>query len=177
MFDINDCVKVGSGILKVLLGFNINLIYKDFDLVVNFYGDFGVKCYNYIKYQLECMDYVFNYGKNVLNVWIFENFDIDILCVVFGDFNKNFCIFICFVENGDYLCLNNLQIGYNLLVKYCKKMGLSNLCIYVGVICLFIIINYKGYDFLIGFLVGQMGYDYVVIFLSCDFMMGFKFGF
>lgn len=69
MLDTNDRVKVGSGTPKVSLGFNINLTYKDFDLVANFYGDFGAKRYNYTKYQLERMDHVFNYGKNALNAW------------------------------------------------------------------------------------------------------------
>ena len=58
MLDTNDRVKVGSGTPKVSLGFNINLTYKDFDLVANFYGDFGAKRYNYTKYQLERMDHV-----------------------------------------------------------------------------------------------------------------------
>lgn len=146
MLDTNDRVKVGSGTPKVSLGFNINLAYKDFDLVANFYGDFGAKRYNYTKYQLERMDHVFNYGKNALNAWTPENPDTDIPRAVSGDPNKNSRTSTRFVENGDYLRLNNLQIGYNLPVKYCKKMGLSNLRIYVGATRLFTITNYKGYD-------------------------------
>lgn len=89
MLDTNDRVKVGSGTPKVSLGFNINLTYKDFDLVANFYGDFGAKRYNYTKYQLERMDHVFNYGKNALNAWTPENPDTDIPRAVSGDPNKN----------------------------------------------------------------------------------------
>mgnify|MGYP000199447435 FL=1 len=170
-------MKVGSGTPKVSLGFNINLAYKDFDLVANFYGDFGAKRYNYTKYQLERMDHVFNYGKNALNAWTPENPDTDIPRAVSGDPNKNSRTSTRFVENGDYLRLNNLQIGYNLPVKYCKKMGLSNLRIYVGATRLFTITNYKGYDPSTGSSVGQMGYDYAAIPLSRDFMMGLKFGF
>ena len=177
MLDTNDRVKVGSGTPKVSLGFNINLAYKDFDLVANFYGDFGAKRYNYTKYQLERMDHVFNYGKNALNAWTPENPDTDIPRAVSGDPNKNSRTSTRFVENGDYLRLNNLQIGYNLPVKYCKKMGLSNLRIYVGATRLFTITNYKGYDPSTGSSVGQMGYDYAAIPLSRDFMMGLKFGF
>ena len=177
MLDTNDRVKVGSGTPKVSLGFNINLAYKDFDLVANFYGDFGAKRYNYTQYQLERMDHVFNYGKNALNAWTPENPDTDIPRAVSGDPNKNSRTSTRFVENGDYLRLNNLQIGYNLPVKYCKKMGLSNLRIYVGATRLFTITNYKGYDPSTGSSVGQMGYDYAAIPLSRDFMMGLKFGF
>ena len=101
----------------------------------------------------------------------------DLPRAVSGDPNKNSRTSTRFVENGDYLRLNNLQIGYNLPVKYCKKMGLSNLRIYVGATRLFTITNYKGYDPSTGSSVGQMGYDYAAIPLSRDFMMGLKFGF
>lgn len=177
MLDTNDRVKVGSGTPKVSLGFNINLAYKAFDLVANFYGDFGAKRYNYTKYQLERMDHVFNYGKNALNAWTPENPNTDIPRAVSGDPNGNARTSERFVENGDYLRLNNLQLGYNLPTKYCQKMGLSNVRIYVGGTRLFTLTKYKGYDPSTGSSVGQMGYDYAAIPLSRDFMLGLKFGF
>ena len=177
MLDTNDRVKVGSGTPKVSLGFNVNLAYKDFDLVANFYGDFGAKRYNYTKYQLERMDQVFNYGKNALKAWTPENPNTNIPRAVSGDPNGNARTSDRFVENGDYLRLNNLQLGYNLPAKYCKKIGLGNLRVYVGGTRLFTITKYKGYDPSTGASVGQMGYDYAAIPLSRDFMMGLKFGF
>ena len=38
MLDSNDKIKMGSGTPKIALAFNINLEYKNFDLVANFYG-------------------------------------------------------------------------------------------------------------------------------------------
>lgn len=177
MLDTNDRVKVGSGTPKVSLGFNVNLAYKDFDLVANFYGDFGAKRYNYTKYQLERMDHVFNYGKNALKAWTPENPNTDIPRAVSGDPNGNARTSTRFVENGNYLRLNNLQLGYNLPAKYCKKIGLGNLRVYVGGTRLFTITKYKGYDPSTGSSVGQMGMDYAAIPLSRDFMLGLKFGF
>ena len=175
--DTNDKVKVGSGTPKVSLGFNVNLSYKAFDLVANFYGNFGAKRYNYTKYQLERMDQVFNYGKNCLDAWTPDNTDTDIPRAVSGDPNKNSRQSDRFVENGDYLRLNNLQIGYNLPAKYCKKIGLSNLRIYVGGTRLFTITKYTGYDPSTGSAAGRMGFDYASVPLSRDYMMGIKFGF
>lgn len=175
--DTNDKIKVGSGTPKVSLGFNVNLAWKNFDLVANFYGSFGAKRYNYTKYQLERMDHVFNYGKSCLNAWTPENPNTDIPRAVSGDPNKNARQSDRFIENGDYLRLNNLQIGYNLPAKYCKKIGLTNLRIYVGGTRLFTITGYSGYDPSTGASAGRMGFDYASVPLSRDYMMGIKFGF
>ena len=177
MLDSNDKVKVGSGTPKVSMGFNINLAWKDFDLVANFYGDFGAKRYNYTKYQLERMDHVFNYGKNALNAWTEENPNTDIPRAVSGDPNGNARTSDRFVEKGNYLRLNNLQLGYNLPLKYCKQIGLTNLRIYIGGTRLFTITGYDGYDPSTGATAGRMGYDYASIPLSREFMLGLKLGF
>lgn len=177
MLDTNDRVKVGSGTPKVSMGFNINLAWKDFDLVANFYGDFGAKRYNYTKYQLQRMDQNFNSGKDALRAWTPENPNTDVPRAVSGDPNGNNRTSDRFVEKGNYLRLNNLQLGYNLPIKYCKKIGLTNLRVYVGGTRLFTITKYSGYDPSTGSSVGQMGYDYASIPLSRDFMLGLKVGF
>ena len=177
MLDTNDRVKVGSGTPKISMGFNINLAWRDFDLVANFYGDFGAKRYNYTKFQLQRMDQVFNSGKDALRAWTPENPNTDVPRAVSGDPNDNNRTSDRFVENGNYLRLNNLQLGYNLPIKYCKKLGLTNLRIYVGGTRLFTITKYSGYDPSTGSSVGQMGYDYASIPLSRDFMLGLKLGF
>lgn len=144
MLDSSDKVKVGSGTPKVALAFNVNLTYGDFDLVANFYGHFGVKRYNYTKYQLQRMDQVFNYGKDALNAWTPENTDTDVPRAVQGDPNKNNRVSDRYVENGDYLRLNNLQLGYNLPASTCHSLGISNLRVYIGGERLFTITGYKG---------------------------------
>lgn len=177
MLDSSDKIKMGCGTPKVSLGFNINLAYKNFDLVANFIGDFGVKRYNYSKYVLEKMDGVFNYGKNCLNAWTPENTDTDIPRAVQGDPNGNSRISDRFIENGDYLRLNNFQIGYNLPSNICKKLKIGFLRVYVGGTRLFTITGYSGYDPSTGATVGRIGYDYAAAPLCRTYMAGIKFGF
>ncbi len=177
MLDSSDKVKVGSGTPKVALAFNVNLTYGDFDLVANFYGHFGVKRYNYTKYQLQRMDQVFNYGKDALNAWTPENTDTDVPRAVQGDPNKNNRVSDRYVENGDYLRLNNLQLGYNLPASTCHSLGISNLRVYIGGERLFTITGYKGYDPSTGSTVGRIGYDYASTPLSRTYMAGIKFSF
>ena len=178
LLDSNDKYKIGSGVPKVSLAFNVNLAYKDFDLVANFYGNFGVKRHNYTKYYLQRMDQNFNYGKDCVNAWTPENPNTDIPRAVQADPNGNARLASDrFVENGDYLRLNNLQLGYNLPKKACTKLGISNLRFYVGATRLFTITGYKGYDPSTGSGVGSMGVDYAASPLSRTYMAGIKFGF
>ena len=181
--DSSDKVKVGCGTPKVVLGFNVNLTYGSFDLVANFYGNFGVTKYNYTKFQLQRMDQVFNYGKDALNAWTPTNTNTDIPRAVQGDPNGNTRVSDRFIENGDFLTLNNLQIGYNLSPGLCKTLNISNLRIFVAATRLFTITNYSGYDPTVGTNVNSdgsarfMGVDYAIYPLSRTFMVGVKFGF
>ena len=73
--------------------------------------------------------------------------------------------------------MNNLQVGYNLPRKACKKLGISNLRFYVGATNLFTITGYDGYDPSVGASAGDMGADYGIYPLSRTYMAGLKFGF
>ena len=173
----NDKVLAGSGNPKVILGFNTYLRYRDFDLSANFYGNFGVSRYNYTKYQLQRMDGVFNYGKDALNSWRPDNMDTDVPRAVLGDPNENGRLSDRFLESGNYLTLNNLQIGYNLPDKVCKKLNIGNLRFYVGGTRLFTLTSYTGYDAMSGSDRGTMGVDYGGYPLYRTYMLGVKFGF
>lgn len=182
--DSNDKYHLGSGNPKVIMGLNFNLKYKGFDLVANFYGNFGAKRYNGMKVQLQRMDKNFNYGKDALNSWRPDNTNTDIPRAVIGDPNGNIKVSDRFVENGDYLRLNNLQIGYNLPTKVCKQLKVENLRIYVGGNRLFTITGYKGYDPGTGATMKNddnshsfSGYDYAQYPLSRSYTIGFKLGF
>ena len=177
MLDSNDKIKMGSGTPKIALAFNINLEYKNFDLVANFYGHFGVKRYNYTKYQLQRMDQVFNSGKDALRAWTPTNTNTDVPRAVQGDPNKNGRSSDRFIENGGFLRLNNLQLGYNVPASFCKKLGLASLRVYIGGTRLLTFTKYKGYDHSTGATVGRIGYDYASTPLSRTYMAGLKFSF
>lgn len=175
--DINDKIKMGSGVPKIAMAFNVNLSYKNFDLVANFIGNFGVKRFNGTKYQLQRMDKVFNYGKDALRAWTPENKNTDVPRAVQGDPNGNNAVSNRFIENGNFLRLNNLQLGYNAPASFCKKLGLSSLRVYIGGTRLLTFTKYKGYDPSTGATVGTMGYDYGAIPLCRTYMAGLKFSF
>lgn len=182
--DSSDKYHLGSGNPKVIMGLNFNLQYKGFDLVANFYGNFGVKRYNGMKVQLQRMDKNFNYGKDALNSWRPDNTNTDVPRAVIGDPNGNIKVSDRFVENGDYLRLNSLQIGYNLPSDLCKQLKIQNLRVYIGGNRLFTITGYKGYDPGTGATLKTddndysfNGYDYAQYPLSRSYTIGFKLGF
>jgi len=175
--DSHDRIFSGSGNPNLVLGFNVNLAYKSFDLMMNFYGNFDVKRYNQMKLQLQRMDKNFNYGKDALRAWTPENPNTDVPRAVVGDPNGNIQVSDRFVENGDYLRLNNVQIGYNLPRAFRQKLNISDFRIYAGATRLFTITNYTGYDPGTGASAGSMGYDNAIYPLSRTFMLGLKLGF
>lgn len=182
--DSSDKFHVGSGSPKAILGLNLNLQYKNFDMTANFYGNFGVKRYNGMKVQLQRMDKNFNYGKDALNSWRPDNTDTDIPRAVIGDPNGNIRVSDRFVENGSYLRLNNLQIGYNLPNSISKQLKIENFRIYIGGNRLFTLTKYKGYDPGTGATnkvddssYSFSGYDYAQYPLSRSYTIGFKLSF
>ena len=175
--DNDDKVLVGTGNPKLTIGFNTYFRYRACDLTAQFYGNLGAKRYNYTKYQLQRMDQVFNYGKDALDSWRPDNPDTDIPRAVIGDPNGNNRISDRFIENGDFLRLNNIQLGFNLPDRVCKKVGIGNMRIYIGARRLFTLTRYTGYDVSTGASNGTMGVDYGGYPLYRTYMAGIKFGF
>ena len=101
----------------------------------------------------------------------------DVPRAVQGDPNKNGRSSDRFIENGGFLRLNNLQLGYNAPASFCKKLGLASLRVYIGGTRLLTFTKYKGYDPSTGATVGRIGYDYASTPLSRTYMAGLKFSF
>ena len=51
-----------------------------------------------------------------------------------------------FLTSSNYLCLNNLTVGYTLPKAWVRKIYLDNLRVYCNIQNLFTITRYKGYD-------------------------------
>jgi TonB-dependent starch-binding outer membrane protein SusC len=51
-----------------------------------------------------------------------------------------------FIEDGSYVTMKNIALGYNFDKQFLKKMGLTNARLYVSVENLFILTDYSGFD-------------------------------
>ena len=77
-----------------------------------------------------------------------------------------------FIEDGSYLRLKNLQIGYSLPERWISRLGMSRLRIYLSGSNLFTVTRYTGYDPEVG-----GGVDYGNYPQSRTFMLGLNINF
>ena len=122
---INDADKVnlGNGVPKFTFGFNINLFYKNFDLGLTATGAAGFKLVQSYRNQTAKQA---NYTTQILDRWTGEGTSNRIPRVT--NQNINWLFSDLYVQDGDYLRLSNLTLGYDfaplMKQKWCSKARL-----------------------------------------------------
>ncbi|HYC85852.1 MAG TPA: TonB-dependent receptor [Chryseosolibacter sp.] len=149
VINLLDQQYLGSYLPKFNYGLNFSANYNDFDFTFFFQGVHGNKIYNGTKVLTQGMLRLFGAEKEVLNAWRPDNTNTDIPRAVSGDPNGNTRASDRFVEDGSYLRLKNVSIGYNVpadVLRGFAKGSLSRLRIYVSSQNLVTITKYTGYD-------------------------------
>ena len=142
----NDKVILGSPIPDFTYGLNINMEYKDFDLTVFFQGVQGNDIFNQKKYTYY-FDYSNNVVKEAMNGWTKTNRNTGIpIMKTQNTSGGNSLPSEFYVEDGSYLRLKNLQLGYSLPKKWLEAIRFNKLRVYAGVQNLFTLTKYSGYD-------------------------------
>lgn len=144
--DANDKVYSGSGIPKVEANLSFSGSYKNFDLSLQLGSAWGHKLYNVNRLYYEGMDAGRNYFRSTLNAWTPQNTGSDIPRAVLGDPNQNTRESDRFLENGNFVRLRQLQLGYSLPKTLAKKLFLEKCRLYVSGENLFTITKYSGID-------------------------------
>ena len=147
--DANDRVFLGSFIPKYTYAFNLGANYKNFDLSVFFQGVQGNKIYNATRVITEGMIRFFNAGTQVLNAWTPTNTNTNIPRAISSDPNQNARTSDRFLENGSYLRLKNIMLGYNIPEKSLQgltKGVIKNFRLYVSAQNILTFTKYTGYD-------------------------------
>ncbi|MEZ4917853.1 MAG: TonB-dependent receptor [Saprospiraceae bacterium] len=106
----------GVTIPKYSFGFNLSAEYKGFDLSCFLQGVAGNMVINNTYAQLMLGDYV-NHHTDMLNYWTEDNRDTDVPRPVIGDPNGNNRLSNRFVEKGNYLRIQALELGYTLPLR------------------------------------------------------------
>jgi TonB-linked SusC/RagA family outer membrane protein len=140
-----DKTYIGNAFPDLMVGFNLHLAYKNFDLNSNFYGTIGNDIYNQAKSG-------FYSGANGQNVyadaydaaWRGEGSSNFYPRLSNSDKNKNYSTpSSFFVEDGSYFRCKLLQLGYTLPKKWTQK---TDIRFSVSAQNLFTITNYSGMD-------------------------------
>jgi TonB-linked SusC/RagA family outer membrane protein len=142
---INDQDRVYQGVTipKYSYGINFSSTYKNFDLSFFLQGAGGNKVFNGMYRNLMIEQYV-NHHTDALNYWTPTNTDTNVPRPIIGDPNANARDSNRFIEKGDYIKLQNMEIGYNIPLSQTKLV--QNARVYVNAQNVFTITKYKGYD-------------------------------
>lgn len=149
--DATDRKVLGSALPKWFGGWNNTLTYKGFDLNVFFRFSGGNKIMNATR-QASLLNLDFsNNGKEILGRWQSPENPGDgvIPKIGYGDsqvlFNDGFAD-SRFVENGSYLKLSTLALGYTFPANWVSKLSMQKIRLYVQGQNIFTITGYKGLD-------------------------------
>ncbi|WP_374163285.1 SusC/RagA family TonB-linked outer membrane protein [Arcticibacter sp. MXS-1] len=125
---------------------NNSFAYRNFDLQLYVQGVAGNDIYNANRVTLEGMYTVRNQTVKVLDRWTGEGTSNSIPRAVYSDPNKNTRNSNRFIEDGAYLRLKNLTIGYSLPSAFARKAYLNNLRVYMSAQNLLTLTDYSGFD-------------------------------
>lgn len=137
---------LGSAQPKFVGGFNNSFRYKMFDLSMLWQFSYGNKVLDYTRVYGEGMNTIYGQFATVLDRWTPTNTATDVPRAVYGDPNSNGRVSDRFVENGSYLRLKNLNIGFSLPADMAAKLHVRKLRIFAAAQNLATITKYKGFD-------------------------------
>ncbi|WP_321425880.1 TonB-dependent receptor [uncultured Bacteroides sp.] len=147
-----DRTWIGDPFPDFAYGLNIDLSYKNFDLVMYFQGIQNADVINTVKYTTDfwsVSDTRSNKGARLLNAWDpVTNPNSNIPALSYSDTNNESRFSSYFVENGSYLKLRNVQLGYNIPQQILQKIKLNKFRVYASAQNLFTIKskNFTGVD-------------------------------
>lgn len=145
--EINDLDRqvVGDPNPDFTGGFTNNLAYKNFDLSVFFQFTYGNEIFNGVRQYAENMTFgeSDNQLASIKQRWR-QPGDIAPIPRINGTFNND--ITSHFIEDGSFLRLKNVTLGYNFSNELLAPMGLSNFRLYLTGQNLLTFTNYSGYD-------------------------------
>ncbi|AHW58960.1 TonB-linked outer membrane protein, SusC/RagA family [Draconibacterium orientale] len=163
--DDQDREIIGDGYPTLNFGLNLILAYKNWDLNLSAYGVLGQEILSY-AYKNQTSMYIAAGGyRNVLvdyaqNAWSENNKNNEYPRLTKQDANHNGQVSDAFIKNGDFLKVQNLQVGYTFPKSNIQGLKMENLRLFASIENLFTITGYDAGDPEIGTSkVLQTGFD------------------
>lgn len=138
----DDRTMIGNPNPDWTYGFSLSADWRGLDFSAFFQGSVGNDIYK--LYRRSNVAYA-NWDKSWLGRWHGEGTSNWVPRVIEGD-NNNYQISDFFVEDGSYMRLKVLQIGYSLPQTLLQKVGIKGLRVFVQGENLFTLTDYTGYD-------------------------------
>ena len=148
-----DREVIGSPFPDFYGGLNLNAGYKGFDLQVDVYGTYGNQILNFARVERETFggyglaNAFTNIGTEYFNKrWTPTNPSNTYSRAVIEDINKNNRISDHYVEDGSFLRLRNVRLGYSLPNNLIENLGMASAKIYISGQNLITLTGYSGWD-------------------------------
>lgn len=142
-----DRTFYGNANPKFTIGLNLAAQYKSFDFSAIFYSSQGNDIYNSTLAGLDDWSRKTNKTRRVLDAWTPTNTETS---VQKNELARNFSTTAnnvsTFVEDGSYIRLRSLVLGYNLSPALVSKLKINRLRLYLQGTNLFTSTNYSGLD-------------------------------
>lgn len=149
----DDQVSLGSPLPKFYGGVNLDASYKSWDFNAYFYGVYGNKTLNYVESSLQSFQNRSFVGvQNVSEEYFNNRWTANKPSNTFGRANYNDDAIgsnvpsSAWIENGSFLKLKNVTIGYTLPKSLVRKISMTKVRLYVSSQNLFFITKYSGLD-------------------------------
>ncbi|GHV58072.1 SusC/RagA family TonB-linked outer membrane protein [Bacteroidia bacterium] len=175
VIDDYDRTVIGSPMPKFTYGMTNTFHYKNFDLSIFINGTYGNKVYNYTAVGLSNMDGIYNnqlkyvvdrarleaintnitydgtngvwnWFEDISNVRIVNHSTPSAPRSIGGDPNSNTRISDRYIEDGSYLRIKNITLGYTLPGSLTRKYKIDNVRIYMNIQNLYTFTKYSGFD-------------------------------
>ncbi len=141
-----DRTMIGNPHPDFTFGITLGAEYKNFDFTAFFQGSVGNDIMNVVKYDIYSGTGWYNAPKDILTTfWTGpgtsnKNFGID------SNARMNNQVSDWSIEDGSYVRLKNIQIGYTLPASLTQKLTINNLRVFIAAQNLFTITGYSGLD-------------------------------
>ncbi|MBC7847176.1 MAG: TonB-dependent receptor [Flavobacterium sp.] len=160
----DDAIIIGNTTPKFTGGLNINATYKSFDLMLGFNGSYGNDIYNANKLANSFGNKLpfRNFSSSVENAYtlfdvnatgdlvrVYDPATLDALnanATTYMPFHENGVVHSDGIEDGSFIRLNNVTLGYTLPSDVSNKIGMQNFRLYATVINAWLWTKYTGYD-------------------------------
>ena len=139
-----DKTKIGDPFPKFTMGWNIGAEYKNFDLSVFTYASVGNDVYRAYERNAQYS----NKFRNILDRWTGQGTtnDANNPRVTFSDTNSNARVSDRYVEDGSFVKIKNVVLGYTIPSLWYQEKVFSKVRIYAQVKNLVTLTKYTGFD-------------------------------
>jgi len=145
--DGDDQTIIGNPHPKFTYGFSANASYAGFDLGFFFQGVQGNDIFNMTKWYLDGGDLTSNMSTRVFDAWAPDNTGSDIPAdKTWYTAKDGIYPHDGFIEDGSYLRLKNITLGYTLPEKITTKFKLQKFRVYTVIQNPLTFTNYSGFD-------------------------------